>query len=184
MRDAHCAPVRALYSRVDEQRSARVQYRVRSLRRGHEICFSSPRVRGSNFVVASRRSLPRPVHTECPFSGTSDRKDTPVGFNGPSTEGESWELRDRASPLIFFLSSHFQSLEYSFRVLKASSREESSGEDWVCRHVSADGKKRKSNIAFTFFISSKSCVRCLKMTNGILWKAVRNVNSKTSQCGT
>lgn len=50
-----------------------------------------PAGRGSNFVMLTHR--PRPVHTKCPFFETSDRKDTPVGFNGPSVVRE---LRSRA----------------------------------------------------------------------------------------
>jgi len=98
---ALCIRVCIVFAWMSKEAREHGALRPLSREREHEICFSSPRVRGSNFVVVPRRSLPRPVHTKCPFSGTSDRKDTPVGFNG-SIEGESWELWNRVSSLIFF----------------------------------------------------------------------------------
>lgn len=111
MRDAHCAPVRA--SRARARTSEETAAPVFSRQKARNL-FLVPRGSAARVsVVPPRRPLPRPVHTKCPFSGTSDTERTPVGFNGPSVDGGV--VRAPRSCFFFnlFLSSHSRSLEYT-----------------------------------------------------------------------
>jgi len=96
------------------------------LGREHEICFSSPRIRGSNFVVVHnvpfRVLCTRSVH----FPGLPTERTLPLALIVLFRGGVVRALRSCLS-FNLFLSSHFQSLEYTsecWRRLEESRRQE------------------------------------------------------------